>query len=154
MFNVKYIAAHFVKYFTENDDMPKILSWDVPRNLIIPNLNYTIRKIHTKRLQIKCLKRYHTSEKPFFKLWAYLMWLILNDIKMKHTSDNNFDLDKDKFFIGYQFVIISELSVSSSRSRSSYQDEILTGLGCTHVMFVTRMQTLQRRDHEGRNKST
>ena len=71
----------------------------------------------------------YLSEKAFLKLWAYLKWLKLNVIKMNEWLWLWQRQNKIKI-IGYQFVIISELSVSS---RSSYQEEILTGLGCTHV---------------------
>ena len=73
----------------------------------------------------------------------------------------DYDLDKDKIFIGYQFVIISEFCVSS-RTSSSDQEEILTGLGVHMYNVQYRVdehqesdhRTIRRQDHEGRNKST
>ena len=73
----------------------------------------------------------YLSEKAFLKLWAYLKWLKLNVIKMNEWLWLWQRQNKIKI-IGYQFVMISEFCVNS-RSRSSDDEDILTGLGCTHV---------------------
>ena len=59
----------------------------------------------------------------------------------------DFDLDKDKIFIGYQFVIISEFCVSS-RTSSSDQEEILTGLGVHMYNVQYRVDEHQESDHQ------
>ena len=58
----------------------------------------------------------------------------------------DFELDKDKIFIGYQFVIISEFCVSS-RTSSSDQEEILTGLGVHMYNVQYRVDEHQESDH-------
>ena len=59
----------------------------------------------------------------------------------------DFDLDKDKIFIGYQFVIISEFCVSS-RTSSSDQEEILTGLGVHMYNVQYQVDEHQESDHQ------
>ena len=73
----------------------------------------------------------------------------------------SFDFDLDKIFIGYQFVIISELVLDPAHliRKRSWLAWVYTctmySIGVTNIKrVITRMRTIRRQDHEGRNKST